>query len=29
MMEPRGDAVFLRNLAHYTAKEPLELQVRF
>lgn len=29
MMEPRGDAVFLRNLAHYTANEPLELQVRF
>lgn len=29
MMEPRGDAVFLRNLVHYTANEPLELQVIF
>lgn len=29
LMEPRGDAVFLRNLAHFTANEPLELQVRF
>ncbi len=27
MMEPRGDAVFLRNLAHFTAHEPLELRV--
>lgn len=29
MMEPRGDEVFLRNLAHYTAGEPMELQVVF
>lgn len=29
MMEPRGDAVFLRNLAHFTANEPFELQVAF
>ncbi len=29
MMEPRGDNVFLRNLAHFTANEPLELRVRF
>lgn len=29
MMEPRGDEVFLRNLAHYTAGEPMELRVVF
>ncbi len=29
MMEPRGDAVFLRNLAHFTANEPLEMRVVF
>lgn len=28
-MEPRGDAVFLRNLALYTANKSLELQVTF
>lgn len=29
LMEPRGDKVFLRNLAHYVAGEPLELRVIF
>ena len=28
-MEPRSDAVFLRNLRHFTANEPLELRVMF
>ncbi|MSP43594.1 MAG: hypothetical protein EXR08_09560 [Alphaproteobacteria bacterium] len=29
LMEPRSDAVFLRNLAHYANNEPLELHVKF
>jgi phosphoglycerate dehydrogenase-like enzyme len=29
LMEPRSDAVFLRNLGHYVNNEPLELLVKF